>query len=43
MENSMKKEMYEFVAECKKIIKINKGKIDEYYLYKHFFNDTVKK
>ena len=43
MKSTMKKEMYEFIAEFKKIIKINRDKIPEYYLDREFFYDTVNK
>ena len=41
MENSMKEEMYEFIAEFKKIIKINRNKIPDYYSDKDDFDDII--
>ena len=41
MENSMKEEMYEFIAEFKKIIKINRNKIPDYYSDKNGFDDII--
>ena len=41
MENSMKEEMYEFIAEFKKIIKINRNKIPDYYSDKNDFDDII--
>ena len=43
MENTIKKEFYETISEFKKIIKINKSKIPEYYLDKDLFADTKDK
>ena len=43
MKNTMKEEMYEFIKEFKRIIKINKNKIPEYYLDKNYFSITIDK
>ena len=41
MKNKMKEEFYETINEFKRIIKINKNKIPDYYLDRDFFSTTI--